>query len=725
MAASPTVTRAQTPNPAQIQDLLRQSGLAESLRERIRQSGLSAEQIRARLTASGYPADLLDAYMGMGAAPEPGAQVMSAAAALALPFTPQTAVPLDTGFVSTPARPPSRVFGVEVFQRTTTQFLPLLSGPVPSDYRLGPGDVLVLLLTGDVELGHTLSITREGFVFIPRVGQVYVANLTLEGLRELLYTRLSRVYSGVRRGAGATTRFDVSVANVRANQVYVVGEVLQPGAYQLSSLGTVLAALYAAGGLTETANTREILVQRQGRTTATFDLYDYLLRGDTRHDIRLETGDVVFVGIRGTRVAISGAVIRPAVYELKRGEDLAALVTSAGGFRPDADLQRVAVHRLLPAVQRAPGAPARAVIDVALALPAPHHGSNSGMPVAGAAAHGGVVIPSLGLLDGDSVEVDSVPSLNEQAHVSIVGMVEKPGRYPWRAGMTLRQLVDLARGPRLGADLREAEVARLPADRAQGSLAEALRVPLDSSYLALAGRDSAGRYFGAPGVAFPQPGSAPEVPLQPFDNVLILRQPDFSLQRLVTVTGEVRFPGTYALRSKDERLVEVLTRAGGLTAEAYPEGVRFYRRAGAEGRINVDLRRALRDADAPDNVRLRSADSIHVPAFLASVTVSGAVNSPGSVLYKRGAGLDYYVSAAGGYHHNADTKRVSVRFANGEVRTTSTWLFVSNKPTPQPGSEVTVPVADPQRRRTDPVVTISAIAQILASTITIIVVATR
>src|SRR5439155_11708578 len=137
-------------------------------------------------------------------------------------------------------------------------------------------------------------------------------------------------YSGVRRGPNATTRFDVSVVNVRANQIYVVGEVAQPGAYQISSLGTVLSALYAAGGLTDRAQLRGVEVRRQGKTIATLDLYDYLLRGDTRSDVRLETGDVVFVPVHETRAEVAGAVLRPAIYELKAGETLADLIGAAG-----------------------------------------------------------------------------------------------------------------------------------------------------------------------------------------------------------------------------------------------------------------------------------------------------------------------------------------------------------------------------------------------------------
>src|SRR5438128_2780437 len=373
LVAAPVSGGGQVPPPSQApqalqQALQQQPGLADVLRQRIQQSGLTADQIRARLQASGYPSNLLDAYLGAGgpgaAVTQPGATELAAIQALGLPAIvfPAESLPVDTGFIRVRGgtAPRSRVFGVGAFRRTTTQFLPLLAGPVPPDYKLGPGDALVLILTGDVELAYTLQVTREGFILIPQVGQVFVSNLTLDQLRDVLYTRLGRVYSGVKRGPNATTRFDISVANVRANQVYVVGEVSQPGAYQISSLGTVLTALYAAGGVTERGNTRRIEVRRLGQPVAAFDLYDYLIRGDTRSDIRLETGDVVFVPVHGTRVQVSGAVRRPAVYELGPSETLLDLIRVAGGFRPDAELRRVAIHRSLPALDRGPGAVARA-----------------------------------------------------------------------------------------------------------------------------------------------------------------------------------------------------------------------------------------------------------------------------------------------------------------------------------------------------------------------------
>src|SRR3989475_4731311 len=402
-------------------------------------------------------------------------------------------LPVDTGLISSGrgegGEGRSRVFGVDVFRRTTTQFMPLLAGPVPADYKLGAGDVFVLILTGDVELAYTLQITREGFVLIPQVGQVYVSNLTLDQLRDVLYQRLGRVYSGVKRSAGATTRFDVSVANVRVNQVYVVGEVSQPGAYRISSLGTVLTGLYAAGGVTERANMRGIQIQRLSKTVATLDLYDYLLRGDTRNDIRLETGDVIFVPVHGTRVQISGGVLRPAIYELGPSESLSDLIRVAGGFRPDAELRRIAIHRILLAGDRGPGPVLRTVVDVALPLASSSARGSAGHR--GEDPMSGVIIPPGPLQDGDSVVVDLVPSLGGSYYVAIAGMVIKPGQYPWHPGMTLRELVLLARGPRVGAYLKEAEIARLPEDRTKGQLATTIREPMDSTYLYE--RDSFGR----------------------------------------------------------------------------------------------------------------------------------------------------------------------------------------------------------------------------------------
>lgn len=726
--AGPPAAAQQLPPPSEIQQLLQNPQAAEAIRQRILRSGLTPDQIRAQLQAAGYPASLFDDFLSgqRGALLTPSDTVLSAMGALGLGTTRQLqtfadSVRLAAFHAAAPAPEPVglQVFGLQVFRRPSSQFLPDVAGPVDAHYRLGAGDVLVLILTGDVELIHTLQITREGFVVIPQVGQVPVANLTMEQLRRVLRERLGRSYSGIRTG---TTQFEVTVTQVRMIQVYAIGEVARPGSYQLPSVSTVVTALHLAGGPTARGNFREVVVRRGRDTVAVLDLYDYLLTGDAAQDVRLESGDVIFVPVHGPRITVTGAVVRPAVYELKPGETLAELVAAAGGFRADAMLERVAVHRILPAPERGPGPAPRAVIDVPLIAESGREAAGGDSDGRDGAVFAGVLVPGLGLENGDSVVVDSVGPLNAGLYVTVTGMVRKPGRYAWRAGMTLKDLVLLARGPRIGADLREAEIARLPDDRMNGELADTLRVPLDSSYLFLG--DSAAGYRGAPGAAFAPPGSAPTVALEPFDQATILRQPAFELQRTVAITGEVRFPGSYALTRKDERLSDLVARAGGLVPSAYPEGARFVRRLDETGRVDVELAAALARRGSRADVVLQPGDSLHIPEFNPTVRVTGAVNSPTSVLYRDGAGLDYYIENAGGYAHNADKGRLSVRYANGSARVRSKFLFFAAYPEPGPGSVVFVPERTP-RPPTNLVALFGTIAQVVASTATIVIVLTR
>ena len=784
---------AQQPTPAMVQAALQQPGAADAIKARIQASGLTPDQIRARLQASGYAGNLLDAYLGeTPGGPTAGdatTDQLTAMRALGLTAPDTTVVKVDTGAVVVPPAPHSPVFGVDVFRRTTTQFLPLVSGPVPPDYRLGPGDQLVLILTGDVELTHQLMVTREGFVLIPQVGQVYLANLTMTQAQAVLYDRLGRVYSGVRRSANASTRFELSVANVRAVQVYVIGEVAQPGAYQLSALGTTLTALYTAGGVTERANLRKVDVRRNGATIATFDLYDYLLKGDVSKDIRLENGDVVYVGVRERRAEVKGNVNRPAFYDLAQGQTLADLVAAAGGLKADAALTRISIDRILPPAQRTSGGTQRVTIDVpiptgATALPGVpvedgdvvtiygvpddarsyveiagsvylpgKFGFAPGLTLSQLVRRAGGFLPAtyegrahiarlnpadqtrriiavtlphdslapwpqdIALEDKDAVTIYSRLDMRAEQTITIVGAVNTPKKLPWREGMTLRDLVLEGGGLAPGASLDSAEIARLPLDRSAGQLATTIRVPLDSTYLF--DRDSLGRYIGPPGRQFRANG-APEVPLQPWDNVLILRQPEFEFQRTATIVGEVRFPGTYALRNKNDRLADLMARAGGLTPRAYAEGVQFIRTLDHVGRINVDLAQALRRPNSRDNLILQPNDTIIVPEFQPSVKVVGAVNSPGSVLWEPGKNLGYYIGAAGGLAHNGDGDRASVRQANGQVQSRhGGWFFFSaSDPKATAGATILVPTK-PEDVFHDKTGLIAAIASIIASTATI------
>ena len=178
---------------------------------------------------------------------------------------------------------------------------------------LGPGDVMVLILTGAVQTANVLEVTREGFVVIDKVGQIFVNNLTLDQFRDLLYDRLSRVYSGVSRSPNAKTKFEITVARVRSETVRVIGEVEHPGSYSVAATGGVLNALYQAGGIKPSGSFRDVEVRRGADLVGTVDLYDYLLQGIVPTGIRLHGGDVVFVPINGSEVKTAGEGQRPAI----------------------------------------------------------------------------------------------------------------------------------------------------------------------------------------------------------------------------------------------------------------------------------------------------------------------------------------------------------------------------------------------------------------------------
>jgi polysaccharide export outer membrane protein len=837
----------QLPSPEQAQSLLKaQPELVQQLRDRLSRSGLTPDQIRSRLRAAGYPENMLDDYV-QGADTSVAAQfgprtldavralgVLSSDEADSLRLVDSVGATSDSlravldsikMLRSDSARADSladslavlrgaglKVFGIETFRRATTRFQPAQAGPVDQNYRLGPGDQLVLILTGDVERSHTLEVTREGFVVIPQVGQVYVANLTLEQLQDQLYGRLGRVYSGVRRGPNATTRFQLSIGRLRTIQVYVAGDVVRPGAYQMSSAGTVLTALYAAGGPTTNGTFRYVQIRRGRALVDSLDLYEYLLRGSNPTDIRLQSGDVVFVPVHGARATVTGRVLRPAMYEVLPTETLQDAIAFAGGLDPSAAQARVTIHRILPPASRGPGGRARVVIAVGAdqfiggvvpAVPmAPGDsvtvhpvadrqrgfvtvrgnvwvegqvGFTPGMKLSDAirlaggpkpdvylsrilvtrmredssfiqlraafADSTGRVQDDLTLEDLDEVRIFSRTTFRPDKYVAIVGAVRRPGQVPYREGMTMRDLILLANGLTQDAQL-EAEIARLPASRPAGALAETVRVPLDSSYV-----------FGpgSPAGAAPAPGSQGDAPLQPYDNVLVLRQGEWSLQRTVVLSGQVKSPGRYSLRSKTERLADLIQRAGGLTKEAYPGGIQFYRsyvgttptgtdrlqslapsdlpgrdttRRGLPERVGINLPRVLENPKFRDNIILAGGDSIHIPEYNPIVLVQGAVNSPGAVAYTPGKNLDWYVDQAGGYTQAGDARHPYVTQPGGTREGVKRkQIFADRVPHPKAGAVVFVPTLTAAEPSSNLTAILGTAAQLLGALVTIIVVA--
>jgi polysaccharide biosynthesis/export protein len=841
----------QLPTPEQAREALQnQPQLVQQLRQRLLQSGLTPDQVRSRLRAAGYPETMLDDYLPGSDTTRftrPGPRTLDAVRALgiltdveadSLQLQDSLLVVSDSlqdvldslrAMKADSARADSladsvavlrgqglKLFGLETFRRTSTRFQPVQTGPVDENYRLGSGDVLVLILTGDVEQAYTLTVNREGFIIIPQVGQVYVANQTLAQLEDQLYSRLRRVYSGVRRAPDARTKFQVSVARLRNIQVFVVGDVVRPGAYQISSAGTVLTALYSAGGPSANGSFRTVQVRRGGKLVDSLDLYDYLLHGINSSDVRLQSGDVVFVPVHRGFVRLAGEVTRPAVYEVLPQENLRDLIGFAGGFGPAAYQARVRIHRILPPDARGTGSRARVVVDVGPeqfaggAVPAVPLASGDSITVLSVASRlrgyvtvrgnvwvegevgftpgmklsdairlaggpkpdvyldrillsrtnedstrvqlrsafadsTGRVAEDLVLQEEDEIRVFSRGAFFPSRYVTIVGAVRNPGRVPYRDGMTMRDVVLLANGVTEDADLTVAEIARRAESADPGTLATSIRVPLDSTFRAGGGTDGQGTLsqLGAGGV--------PDVPLKPYDNVLIMRQTGWELQRLVYLTGQVKHPGRYALQSKTERVSDLVRRAGGLTEQAYAGGVQFYRSytpgrnpvdgkpaeagdqprsprdslpRGYTERVGLDLPRALKDRKFRDNIILAGGDSIHIPEYNPIVMVEGTVNSPGAVPFTPGKSLDWYVDAAGGYTQLSDSRHAYVTQPNGKREAVKRRVVLAdNVPKPKSGAVIYVPAKRIQEQPANVAGVISTVAQVLTALVTVILVA--
>lgn len=753
--------------------VLESQGVTETeILRRLQSSGLSRAEIKRRLVQAGYDASLVDVYMDRLdrqrtsplAAPD---ELLYALDEIGVTYE---GIPVDEDTVGTsiddvPPRPISRerdtarvggqpIFGRGIFLGRTTEFNPATSGPVPSDYRLGPGDQLVLIVTGAAETAYTMNVMRDGAVVVPDVGPIPVNGLTLEQTEALLMERLGRVYSGLGRGEGATNRLSLSVSRIRTNQVVVAGDVEAPGSYTISSLGTVFTALYAAGGPNPIGSFRRVEVRRGGRLAGSVDLYDYLIHGGGR-DVRLEQGDFVFVPVAGPRVAIEGAVRRPAAYELAPGEGLADLLRFAGGLQADAVVRRIQIDRILPPYERRPGVD-RVFVDVDLeavagrgaevpledgdvvrifsvsearrnhvtitgevnregtyqwhpdmtldrlieraeglserALLSRAHvfrlnretGQRELLPVSlgSAGAGAGPMVP---LADRDSVVVLSQRALAMTGEVHIDGFVKAPGSYELRAGMTVEDLILLADGYETGADVTEAEVARMPPSTARSdTVARVIRVRLSHGP---PGGAAAGT--GRPTGAGAWAPTAEDVVLRDGDRVFIRKAPGYEPLRTVTVTGEVVTPSEFVLESRTSRITDVLARAGGLTREASVEGGQLIR---DDRIVAVDLSRAQARPGSRHDFVLEAGDSLHVPKFDPTVLVIGnGVAFASRVPYQPGAGLSYYIAQSGGYTEYADRERVSITYQNGERAISQPVLLFRRHPQPRPGSTVMVP----------------------------------
>lgn len=507
-------------------------------------------------------------------------------------------------------------FGYDLFDNAPSTFSPVTDVPVPADYVIGPGDELNVQLYGSQNRSLRLTVSRDGSVSFPELGPIGIGGMRFNAARQAIEARVAQQMIGA--------QVSVSMGETRTIRVFVLGEARLPGSYTVSGLATMTTALFASGGVTQIGSLRNIELKRQGEVVRLLDLYDLLIRGDTSDDAQLLPGDTIFIPPVGTTVSVDGEVKRPAIYELREEASVADLVRIAGGLTPEADASRGSLTRIDPTGRRV-------VLDVNLNRPA--DGSQS-------------------LRNGDALRVARMrPQLD--AGVELEGFVHRPGRFAWREGLRLTDVIGTVDELRPGADQhyilirRESGIDRrvsvLSAD-----LTAALAAPGSAADVSLAPRDRIIVFDLAPGR---------ERVIRPLLQELRLQSELARPTELVRVEGRVRVPGQYPLEP-GMRISDLLRAGGNLRPSAYgdtAELARYVVNDASERQtelITIDLA-AVRRGDMDADLLLQPYDSLLVKETpdwreQESVTLRGEVRFPGTYPIRRGETLKELLERAGG-----------------------------------------------------------------------------
>ncbi len=637
-----------------------------------------------------------------------------------------------------PKNPGLRPFGYDVFSNEAQGFAATDQLVAPEDYILGPGDQVLLNTWGRVDMNLDLTVDREGKVFIPRAGEVVIRGLTVQKARERIHAAMAEVYSNF--------ELSLMLGRLRSMAVYVFGETRRPGAYTVSSLSTVFNVLYQAGGPNKRGSLRNIRLMRGNRASEEIDFYDFLLSGRRGTDPRLQPGDVVFVPVVGPRVTIRGEVKRPGIYEIKNDERLSSLFSLAGGFTAEAHLERIMVDRIaegdgrrlsdinyttatpgdsndivlvdgddvsvfsifaarpnvvwLVGAVRRPGAFERfdsmTVYDLiggGSRLAPRAYADRADLERTGADGKVRLIPINLKrlcdgegeldvlLCDKDRLIVYDRNKIMRRAQVHIDGLVKNPGAYELLGSMRLSDLIFRAGNLNRNAYLMRAEIARYR----PGSPPELITINLQDVIV--------------------RHDLTQDIILEEDDRVFIRQNPDGYSFPTVNITGEVKFPGNYALSRKSESLYGLIERAGWLTDRAFPEGTIFIRqqisedlrRQGLEHvllqsqpivkdssggysrqqlldfdpermtRIVLDVPSLLQNRGGEEDIVLQDGDCIYIPAIPSGVQLMGAVASAGTIKYHPGWKVSSYLKEAGGLTSVAHKSALRLIRANGQV----------------------------------------------------------
>ena len=670
-------------------------------------SGAMPADIASLMAAQPAPASRQTLRQPAKPAARPGVSAMPDATAepLEAPARKPTAYERE---VSQRAGEPLRLFGLDFFSRSQGAASDL---PMADDYLLGPGDVVNVRLWGQVDADLTLEVDRNGNLYLPKVGNVAVNGLRFSQLQGVLRAAVGRLYRN----------FDLAVASgdLKTLSITVVGLVEKPGVYALSSQGTVFNALAAAGGPNEQGSLRQVRLKRRDGRTEVLDLYALLFSGDKVADFRLQAGDVISVPRAGLRVAVSGGVTRPGIYEAVKGASLQEAVTLAAGLSRDADTQYLTLDRLVPGQGRQ-----------AEALSADR-------------------LAGLAVQDGDLLRVGKAPAAYQQS-VSLRGHVAFPRQVQWRDGLRLSDLIDspaLLRPAAFWQRLNTSSATTTDPDvqataRREDPLTRLRdREDINWDYATIERLDP--NTLGTELLSFNLRRAVIDkldgdnLVLKPGDVVTLYSNRDIAVPkdkrpRYVRVTGEVAEPGVYRVQP-GETLPALIARIGGLTSSAYLFGMQFSREdvrarqaealkrfvaqqeklltqsvsaqaaaaLGAEdvarikaqteaqrealnklkeqqpsGRVVLGLSTRVNDLDDLPELALEDGDSIVIPALPSTVGVQGEVFSAGDFL-TQSSRVGYFLDRAGGATDNGELGEAFLLRADGSVvaRKQQAWLF--------------------------------------------------
>lgn len=660
--------------------------------------------------------------------------------------------------------PTQQIFGHNIFTNPNLTFEPNVNVATPADYRLGPGDEVIIDVWGASETTIRQTISPEGSIQVNTLGPVHLSGKTVEEANLYLKQEFSRIYSGV-SGSAPSTDVKLTLGDIRSIQVNVMGEVMVPGTYTLSSFSSVFHALYRAGGVNRIGSLRNIKVVRNGSVVAELDVYDFIMKGKMKDDVRLQDGDVVLVDPYISLVQILGKVKRPMFYEMKKDENVKTLLEYAGDFTGDAYKKAVRVIRKtgrehqIYNVDETDYAAFRVDDGDVVSVDSVLNRFENRVEVRGAVYRPGLYqldgtvntvkallekaegirgdaflnraiidreredlthemlqIDIRGILNGevadiplvknDVLYIPSIHDLREEQTVTIHGEVANPGTFLYSESMTIEDLVLQAGGLKEAASIVKVEVARR------------VKSPKSEDFTLTVGENFS---FNLKEGLLIGEGSDSFV-LMPFDEVYIRRSPAYYEQRNVVVAGEVLFSGSYALSKKNERLSDLVTKAGGVTPAAYVRGARLIRTMTKDElrrkedalrmvnmgdsismkkldlsnkySVGINLELALSKPGSEYDMVLREGDILYVPEYVSTVKINGAVMYPNTVLYKKGENLRYYINQAGGFGNGAKKRKAYVVYMNGTVSR----LKARSSKAIEPGCEIIVPAKDPKKK---------------------------